>query len=120
MKKSMVSSIISAYDPGQDRSGMTSPNPNDSGIRIVSLTGPICHIDEIDDYQTTTVSLLKDAIQHCLDLPDWITHNHIQLYLKGNQLTNDNLCLESVGIHEGAKICYVIIVAWYKYLKSNL
>lgn len=69
---------------------------------MTSNTGPVCHIEEIDDYQGTTVQLLKEAVSQCLDLPEWVNLNHIMLYFKGNLLTNENECLEAIGIKDGS------------------
>ena len=107
----MISSIISAEVRPELNTTDNALTANPHGVTFVSLTGPTCHIDEIDDFTTTTVALLKDAIQHCLDLPDWFSHSHIQLYLKGNMLTNDSVCLEGVGICQGSKLRYVLMVA---------
>ena len=80
-------------------------------MTFVNNTGPTCHIEEIDEYTITTVALLKEALSHCLDLPDWINANHIMLYFKGNSLSNDNSTLASVGIENGSKIHYVLLIA---------
>ena len=50
---------------------------NFSGIILESMTGPSCRIDEIDDLGQTTVGLLKDAVCHCLNLPDWLQRSHV-------------------------------------------
>ena len=35
------------------------------------------YLDEIDDLGQTTVGLLKDAVCHCLNLPDWLQRSHV-------------------------------------------
>jgi hypothetical protein len=84
---------------------------NIQGVTFVNNTGPTCHIEEIDEFNSTNVSLLKEALSHCLDLPDWINNNHIMLYFKGNLLMNDLATLNSLGIKDGSKVHYVFLVA---------
>ena len=80
-------------------------------ITIESMTGPSCQIDEIDDYGQTTVGLLKDAVCHCLNLPDWVQRNHVQLIFNGLSLIDDDSVLEEYEIKQGCKINYIIMIA---------
>ena len=50
---------------------------NSMGVTFESNSGPSCQIEEIEEFETTTVGLLKDALRECLGLPDWITRSHI-------------------------------------------
>ena len=76
------------------------------------MTGPQCQIDEIDDFSQATVGLLKDAVCHCLNLAEWVQRHHIQLYFNGIALMDDEGILEDYEIKGGAKINYIIMIAW--------
>ena len=89
IKNQLISSIISA----SERPDNTYHDENSMGVTFLNNTGPTCHIEEIDETNTTTVSLLKEALSKCLDLPDWINNNHIMLYFKGHLLFNDDATL---------------------------
>lgn len=104
----MISSIISASERPET---ISASNVNPTGITFVNNTGPTCHIEEIDDFENTTIQLLKEALSHCLDLPDWINDNHIMLYFKGVPLQDEMASLSSFGLKSGCKIHYVILVA---------
>lgn len=82
-----------------------------SGITLESMTGPSCQIDEIDDFGQTTVGLLKDAVCHCLNLPDWVQRHQVQLFYSGYTLMDDDSILEDYDIKQGSKINYIIMIA---------
>ena len=47
----MISSVISVYEkPEPDNNTTENVAVNTNGVTFISLTGPTCHIDEIDDY----------------------------------------------------------------------
>jgi hypothetical protein len=54
-KASLITSIMSG-------SGIDATSDRIVGLVISSNSGPTCQIEEIDDYSTTTVALLKEAI----------------------------------------------------------
>ena len=84
--------------------------PVRNGITINSLTGPKCLIDDIEDFETTTVYMVKMALTRCLDLPDWVQSKHIQLYFKGSMLPEDEVCLSDVEIKNGETLRYVVMI----------
>ena len=81
------------------------------GVTFESNSGPSCQIEEIEEFETTTVGLLKDALRECLGLPDWITRSHIQLFYNGSPLADENSTLCESKIKDGSKIIYLILVA---------
>lgn len=99
-----ISSIISGNN------NTTSPHGTSTGIQLDSLTGPEVHIHDIDDYSCTTVHELKVALLNCLDLPEWIMTSHVNLYIKGQILDQNDLALDSVDIKDGSKIRYVLLI----------
>ena len=49
-------------------------NSNDSilGLVLTSNSGPGCLVDEIEDFEQTTVGMLKDTLKDGLHLSDWV------------------------------------------------